>query len=173
MIVLEQWKPKKPISAIYWDGAKERYYVKRFLIEHPDKEELFISEDPKSYLEIVSTDYLPIAELVYNKIRGKDQKPNDEVNLAEFISVKGIGAQGNRLTTEKVKQINLLDPLPYEEPEPEQPEAIEVVDEATVTTNTDNEGTTTNGDTAPSKPINLDDLPPEPDADDEGQTLLF
>ena len=33
MIVLEKWNPKKPVSVIYFDGNKEKYYVKRFLIE--------------------------------------------------------------------------------------------------------------------------------------------
>ena len=56
MIVLEKWIPEKPISAIYYDGEKERYYVKRFLIENENKEEIFISEHQKSQLEIVSTD---------------------------------------------------------------------------------------------------------------------
>lgn len=119
MIVLEKWEPKKPISAIYWEGDKERYYVKRFLIESADREDLFITDHPKSRMEIVSTDYRPIAEVVYSKIRGKDQKPNWEVNLEEFIAIKGLKALGNQLTTEKVKQINLLDPLPYELPEEE------------------------------------------------------
>src|SRR5690606_14019250 len=39
MSVLEKWSPKKPISAIYFDGEKERYFVKRFLIENENKEE--------------------------------------------------------------------------------------------------------------------------------------
>ena len=85
MIVLEKWKPMKPISAIYWDGEKERYYVKRFIVENSDKEESFISDHQKSFLEIVSTDHRPVAEVVYNKIRGKDQKPNDEISLEDFI----------------------------------------------------------------------------------------
>src|SRR5690606_23987610 len=38
MIVLEKWIPKKPISAIYYDGEKERYFVKRFLIENRSEE---------------------------------------------------------------------------------------------------------------------------------------
>ena len=117
MIVLEKWVPKKPISAIYWEAEKERFYVKRFYIENPDKEEQFIGENPKNYLEIVSTDYIPQAELVYSKIRGKDQKENEIINIEEFISVKGIKALGNQLTTEKIKQINLMESLPYEEPE--------------------------------------------------------
>ncbi|SDL16449.1 topoisomerase-4 subunit A [Salinimicrobium catena] len=132
IVVLEKWVPKKPISAIYWEAEKERFYVKRFLIENEEKEENFIGDNPKSYLEIVSTDYLPVAEVVYSKIRGKDQKPNDTVELEEFISVKGIKALGNQLTTDKVKQINLLDPKPYVEPEETRPEEMEVVEEEAV-----------------------------------------
>ncbi|WP_109300707.1 DNA gyrase/topoisomerase IV subunit A [Aquimarina sp. AU474] len=139
MIVLEKWKPKKPISAIYWDGEKERYNVKRFLIENSEREESFISEHPKSFLEVISTDYRPVAEIVFNKIRGKDQRPNEEVNLEEFISIKGIKALGNQLTTHKVKQINLLDPLPFEEPEPTPAEEIEVVEEENVSAASTNE----------------------------------
>ena len=37
MIVLEKWNPRKPISVIYFDGDKQKYYVKRFLIEIPEK----------------------------------------------------------------------------------------------------------------------------------------
>lgn len=129
MVVLEKWVPNKPVSAIYWEAEKEKFYVKRFLIENEDKEEHFIGDHPKSYLEIVSTDYLPVAEVVYSKIRGKDQKPNDVVELEEFIAVKGIKALGNQLTTEKVKQINLLDPKPYIAPEETAPEDMEVIEE--------------------------------------------
>ncbi len=132
MIVLEKWKPKKPISAIYWDGEKERYYVKRFLIESPDREEFFITEHSKSFLEVVSTDHRPMGEIIFTKLRGKDQRPNEEINFEEFISIKGAKALGNQLTTHKVKQINLLDPLPYEEPEPLPAEEIEVIEEENV-----------------------------------------
>src|SRR5690606_13694382 len=66
-IVLEQWNPKKPLTAVYWEGEKERYYVKRFLIENPEKEELIITEHPKSYLELFSTDFIPQLEIVYRK----------------------------------------------------------------------------------------------------------
>jgi topoisomerase-4 subunit A len=132
MVVLEKWMPKKPISAIYWEPEKERFYVKRFLIENPDREEKFISEYENSYLELVSTDYYPQAEIVFSKQRGKEQRPNEEVNIEEFISVKGIKALGNQLTTDKVKQINPLEPLPYEEEENLPAKEIEVVEEESV-----------------------------------------
>ena len=128
MIVLEKWKPNKPISAIYFDGEKERYYVKRFLIETTEKEEEFISDHPKSQLEIVATDYRPVAEVQFSK----RSLENEEVNFEEFIAVKGIKALGNQLTTDKIKQVNLLESLPFEEPEEETPEEIEVVDEEVI-----------------------------------------
>ncbi len=115
VIVLEKWMPKKPISVVYWEGEKERYYVKRFLIEQTDKDELIITDHPNSQLELVSTDYIPQIEIEYKKQRGKDRKENEVVNLEEFISIKGIKAQGNQLTPENVKSINVLEPIPHEE----------------------------------------------------------
>src|SRR5699024_2424508 len=102
MIVLEKWDPDKPLSAIYWDGERELYYVKRFLIEHPDKEEIIITDHPNSYLEKIFTDYRPVAEVVFVKKRGQDRQDNLIVDLEEFISIKGITALGNQLTKDKV-----------------------------------------------------------------------
>ncbi len=112
MIVLEKWDPMKPISAIYFEGEKERYYVKRFMIDYPDKEERFISEHPKTQLEIVATDYRPVAEIVFSK----RSLGNTTVDFEQFIAVKGIKAIGNQLSTDKIKQVNLLESHPYEPP---------------------------------------------------------
>ena len=136
MVVLEKWHPKKPISAIYYDGEKERYYVKRFLVETEGKEETFITEHPNSQLEIVSTDYRPVAELVFTKVKGV-QKENQTVDIESFIAVKGFRALGNQLTAEKLKQVNLLEPLPYEIPEEVVPEELEVEGETHVEINDD------------------------------------
>lgn len=114
VIVLEKWIPTKPISCIYFDPEKDKYFVKRFLIESITKEEIFISEHPYARLEIVSTDYRPVAEVLFTKVKGVEKDPLI-VNFEEFISVKGIKAQGNQLTSDKIKLINLLESLPYEE----------------------------------------------------------
>ncbi len=113
-VIMEKWIPEKPITAVYWEGERERYYVKRFLIENKDREELVVTEHSETQLELVATDYRPVLEIEYRKPRGKEAKPNDEIDLEEFIAVKGITALGNQLTTETVNQVNLLDPLPYE-----------------------------------------------------------
>ena len=118
--VMEKWVPEKPISVIYYDGEKERVFVKRFVVENENREELVITEHPKSQLLFVSADWRPMAEVVFTKEKGKE-KENLTVNLEEFISVKGIKALGNQLTTDKVKTINTLESLPYEEPQEEEP----------------------------------------------------
>ena len=160
MIVLEKWKPKKPISVIYYDGEKERYYVKRFLIETEEKEEVFISEHSKSQLEIIVVDYRPIAEVIFSK-RSLDKK---EINFEEFIAVKGIKAQGNQLTTDKIKQVNLLASLPYEEPEEQVVEDVEVVEEEVISTSEESSA---------SASINKNTSEEENNTSDDGQITLF
>jgi topoisomerase-4 subunit A len=170
MIVLEKWIPKKPISAIYYDGEKERYYVKRFLIEQEGKEESFISEHADSQLEIVSTDWRPMVDVEFTKERGKDPKPNMEVNLEEFISVKGITALGNQLTKDKINQISLLDSLPYEAPKEVHADELEVIDEETVSNDlNDSDSEQKLNKTPLLKDSSDDDL----NIDDQGQATLF
>jgi len=152
MIVLEKWLPKKPISAVYFDGKKEKYFLKRFLIENENKEETFISLNKNSFLEIVCTDWKPVIELVYNKERNKEQRSNTSIDIEEFISIKGIKAQGNQLTSYKIKQINLLESKEYTPPIEISANEIEVVDENEIKEETD--------------VTNENDL-------DKGQTTLF
>ncbi len=166
MIVLEKWKPKKPISAIYFDGEKEKYYVKRFLIESEDKEEVFISEHSKSYLEIIATDYKPVAEVIFSK-RSLDNK---QVNFEEFIAVKGIKALGNQLTSDKIKQVNLLDSLPYDEPKEAPIEEVEVIEEEVVEVVKKEDVNKPKAKETPTKKENSDEVPPK---DEDGQITLF
>ena len=175
MIVLEKWNPKKPLSAIYWEGEKELFMVKRFLIENPDKDENILTDHPKSYLEKIFTDFRPVAEVVFAKKRGQERKPNVEVDLESFIAIKGITAMGNRLTKDKVLEINALDPLPYEEPVPVQPEELEVVDEEDVSPKEDpaEKGASGSGSGA-SKPKTKPGPKPESDpGDGDVQGSLF
>ena len=141
--VMEKWVPEKPISVIYYDGEKERVFVKRFVVENENREELVITEHPKSQLLFVSADWRPMAEVIFTKEKGKE-KENLTVNLEEFISVKGIKALGNQLTTDKVKTINTLESLPYEEPQEEELIEEDLGDEEIVSTpENDNNGTQT------------------------------
>lgn len=139
MVILEQWEPKKPISVVYYDGVKDRYFGKRFLIEAPDKEEDFVKKGNKINLELITTDWRPVIELEFVKPRGKDSKPSQKIVFEEFISVKGIKAMGNQVSSERIKNINSLESLPYiPDSLPDQTEDIEVEDPQTLDNDDDN-----------------------------------
>ena len=144
LLVLEKWEPKKPLSAVYYDGSKDKYFGKRFLIEVADKEEVFIKEGSKNELIWFSADWRPVCTLQFTKPRGGEAKPAQQVSFEDFIVPKGIKAMGNQLTTEKLKSIETNAPLPYF-PEP----VIETADIETV----------------------VEEVPPPTD-DDEGQITL-
>lgn len=142
ILIMEKWIPEKPISAIYYDGEKERCFVKRFLIENENKEELIITEHPKSHLLFISSDWRPMAEVIFTKERGKPEKENILVNLEEFIAIKGIKALGNQLTTDKVKEIITLESLPYEEQDDVEITEEDLGDDEIIEDNDENNGQT-------------------------------
>ena len=164
MIHIEKWVVDKPMSVIYWDGEKENYYVKRFLLEDSDKPVFFISEHPKSHLEIASTDWKPVVRLQFD---GRTNKRDDEeVLLEEFIAIKGLKALGNKLTNYKVKSIDVLDPIPFE-PEPKKEE------EATKKEDSYDKVGTNNTDTNKNEQEEDETPPPPTSIGDDGQASLF
>ena len=122
--VLERWVPEKPITAVYYDPEKARYFIKRFLIENENKEDSFIKEGGE--LIYVGTEWRPVLEVEFVKPRGNEPIPPKLINVEEFISIKGYKAMGNQLTDKKVKSIRLKESLPYEIKEDTVVEAIEV-----------------------------------------------
>lgn len=103
--VLEKFNPDKIVSAIHFDGGNKTNYVKRFVIEQTtlNKKISFISESSGSLLNFASTKPEPVVKITFVK-DGKTQPANMELNLAEFIDVKGLRATGNKLSKYKVKE---------------------------------------------------------------------
>lgn len=129
-IILEKWRPQQPITCIYYDGEKDMYFIKRFLLENTTSAQTFMpSEHPKSFIERVLVSNGSTAEIIFSKDKGKEREP-ETVNIDEFIAVKGIKAIGNQFTKFKVKNINITIPEPEEEPEVyEEPDFIPSADE--------------------------------------------
>ena len=125
MIILEKADRSKPISVVYFNKKKKKYYVKRFLLGVLKGTQNFIDDSKNSTVEIVSYDWKPVIEVI---TKSKKEIEKNNINLFEFISVKGIKALGNQLVSKEVKEINLLDPIPYE-PEIKELNQIEVIDE--------------------------------------------
>ena len=115
MILIEKWIPNKPITAVYFDNEKERYFIKRFLIESEVKEDSFIK--PEGELIFLNTNWRPLLQVEFVKPRDKKSLPPLEINAEEFIAVKGFKALGNQLTQDKIKKIELKEALAYDEEE--------------------------------------------------------
>ncbi|MBE9491927.1 MAG: DNA gyrase/topoisomerase IV subunit A [Bacteroidetes bacterium] len=115
MIMIEKYTPGKIITAIYYDGKLKFTYIKRFRIEETDKKITFIGSDPDTILLAVSLDRIPQVEVVFDQKTSKKPIESQVVNLAEFIGVKSSRAKGKRLSRHVVKNVNVLEPLSYDE----------------------------------------------------------
>ena len=114
-IILEKWKPEQPITCIYFDGEKQIYFIKRFLLENTTNVQHFMpSEHPKSFVENILVANNATAEITFAKIKGVEKDP-ETINIDEFITIKGIKAIGNQFIKDKVKTINIIIPEPEEE----------------------------------------------------------
>ena len=124
MIILEKADRSKPITVAYYNKSKKKYFVKRFILGLLKGNQSFVNDTKNDTVEIISTDWKPVIEVVT-----KNKKLTDKytVNLFDFISVKGIKAIGNQLTNKDVKEINILESIPYE-PENVELNEIEVID---------------------------------------------
>jgi topoisomerase-4 subunit A len=107
-VTVVKWDPKAVVSAVYWEGEKGQYNVKRFQIEQGRDPVPFITEHPESRLVLHSLVGHPRVRISFDK-RSAGDRPVEEVDLEEFISIKGVKALGNRLTPFKVKELELLD----------------------------------------------------------------
>ena len=114
ILLIEKLDLKKPLTAIYFEKSKKKYYIKRFLIENINKSNFFIPKD--SDLVFFTSIPRPIIEIEFNKVRGK-QYNNLIIDADQFISVKGYKAMGNVLSEKKIKKINVIKSLPFERKE--------------------------------------------------------
>ena len=127
LICIEKWKPNKPITSVYFDREKQRYFIKRFLIESESKEDRFIK--PGGEMIFLNTDWRPLIGVNFVKPRDKDPIASMEINAEEFIAVKGFKALGNQLSKQKIKNIELIEALPYDDDNEKLAEEIEVNDQ--------------------------------------------
>lgn len=102
-------KPATVVSCVYYHGEKKDFYVKRFNLDEltQGRREEFISTAAGSKLVVVSLNAAP--SVAISGLKGKRaEKVEEQVNIADFIDVKGIKAIGNRLSRNKVKSVKLI-----------------------------------------------------------------
>lgn len=109
LVLMEKYEAEKVYSVIHFEGKAKNYYVKRFVFENTaiGKKTSIISEENGSRLVLISGAAQPIVKV--DTLKGKTQIPETvELNLADVIDVKGMKAQGNRLSPNEVKTIELI-----------------------------------------------------------------
>jgi topoisomerase-4 subunit A len=133
MLRIEKLNPEKVFSCIHFDGKSKNYYIKRFIFEDLaiGKRSGFISEESNSKMVMLSSADHPIVKI--ESLKGKSQLFDEqELDLSEAIDVKGIKAQGNKLSQNDVQKVELISELNDKEEEQEdenEKEEAEIVDD--------------------------------------------
>jgi topoisomerase-4 subunit A len=109
MLRIEKFGSEKVFACVHLDGKSKNYYIKRFVFEDLaiGKRAGFISEEPNSKMLILSSAAHPIVKI--EALKGKSQIFDEqEIDLSEAIDVKGMKAQGNKLSPHDVQNISLI-----------------------------------------------------------------
>ena len=119
LLWVEKYNPNKPISVIYKDGIKKRFFIKRALPEMSTKRVDFLDIEKKQELKLLSVNYLPQVEVEYTE-KGKKEKLKTYLNVSETVEIMKIKAKGKPLPFENIATLTELEPLPYIEPSAEE-----------------------------------------------------
>ncbi|NBU04946.1 MAG: DNA gyrase/topoisomerase IV subunit A [Sphingobacteriia bacterium] len=109
IILIEKQYPNLILTCIYFDGQSKCYFTKRFEPEANNNKTLIISEHEQSYIELVTTQINPMIEIKFSKEKGKEI-PDENLKMIEFSPIVNMKAKGKKLTSYKVKEINLREP---------------------------------------------------------------
>ncbi len=126
--VIEKWRPNKVWTAVLYDADQQGYpYVKRFEMEATKRHQNYLGENPLNKPVLLTDEVYPRLRITFG---GHDSvREPMEIEVEEFIAVKGFKAKGKRLTTWQVDTIEEIEPLRKPEPEPENDGADEVEEE--------------------------------------------
>ncbi len=108
VLELQKFDPETIVNAVYYEGERGWTVVKRFQIETTSLDQRFsyLSEHKDSKLLYVSTDEGPRIQYA---VKVKNKRMEGEVNLAEFMDVKGWRAIGNKLSDQKLTSVKEME----------------------------------------------------------------
>ncbi|MDD2487985.1 MAG: DNA gyrase/topoisomerase IV subunit A [Bacteroidales bacterium] len=131
LVVVEKYKEQKPITVIYLDKTTNQHFLKRFLVEEIlDKKVFFVDEESNTEIIHITNDWLPIVELSLEDTKKGKTIENEIIDISEFTELMKYKAKGKKLSKYFVKDIKVLESLPYEE-EIEEEQESEIVREET------------------------------------------
>ncbi len=109
IVLIEKYYPELVLSCIYYDGESKSYLTKRFAPENISTRQSIITEHEESRIELVTSQIQPVVDVKFGKQKDKEI-PDETVNLVEFAPLVNMKAKGKKLTSYKVKEINLRVP---------------------------------------------------------------
>ena len=130
---IEKYEADKVWSAVLYDADNQGYpYVKRFLMEATKRKQNFLGENQVSKLILLTDQVYPLIRVTYGG--NDDFRGSEDVDVEQFIAVKGFKAKGKRLTTYQLENIEELEPTRFPAPpedsdNSEDPEGQESSDE--------------------------------------------
>lgn len=152
IVLMQKHDPERVYGLVHYDTKAKNYFVKRFVFEMQPvgKEVTIISEEPGSKMIFITGK--PEAQVKIDVEKGKSKTPETlVVDLAGLIDVKGMKANGNRISQHEVKNVSLVDAEPEigteliensrSDEETTASEAMEIVDDEAVETVTTTEET--------------------------------
>lgn len=113
--IIEKWNPNKIWTAVLFDADNQGYpYIKRFTMEALKKKQNFVGENPNSKLVILTDQVYPRIKVNFGGLDAYREPM--EIDVEEFIMVKGFKAKGKRITTCHIDSIEELEPTKFPEP---------------------------------------------------------
>ena len=126
---IEKFRQDKVWSAVLYDADNQGYpYVKRFLMEVTKRKQNFLGENVLSKLILLTDQVFPLIRVTYG---GQDEfRGSEDIDVEQFIGVKGFKAKGKRLTTYQIEGISELEPVrqPEAADDPADPDAADVTE---------------------------------------------
>ncbi len=126
VMLVEKFDREKIWSVALFDADAGYDYLKRFQFEPSQKHINFLTDNPKSELLLITDVAYPRIKVTFGGAVDKRREPM-EIDVEEFIGVKGIKAKGKRIHTWEREAIEELEPLRF----PEEPKEIAPEDETT------------------------------------------
>ena len=118
IVRLEKYDADKVWSCVLYDADNQGYpYVKRFLLEASKRKQCYLGENPNSKDILLTDQVYPRILVTYG---GADEfRGSEEIDVEQFIAVKGYKAKGKRLTTYQIASITELEPTRLPDPRKE------------------------------------------------------
>ena len=112
--VIEKWNAEKVWTAVLFDADNQGYaYVKRFLMEATQRHQNYLGENAENKLVLLSDVFYPRLKVTF---AGHDSfRDTIEIDVDEFIGVKGFKAKGKRISTYQIGTIEELEPTRFPE----------------------------------------------------------